>query len=148
MAGGFLLLFLNVLRQSIGYWLNNTPFEFYTVFYSDFTFVMSVLLFMWAKYTTFTASVLTKLLFFAAPYTFGVYLIHDNKGMREWLWNGLFDIPDYSTSGYFVFYILGISVFIFFVCVCVDYCRHKLFTVLSVDKLIMKLCDKLPYMMK
>ena len=68
-----------------------------------------------------------------APYTFGVYLIHDNDYIRRLLWDSVVQHAD-AHSLWSVAYILVVSVSIFIVCVGIDFLRKKLFDVLRVNE--------------
>ena len=76
-----------------------------------------------------------------APYTFGVYLIHDNTIVREWLWRTF--IPD-TFSYPMIFYSMVLAVAIFVACLIIDFLRSKLFVLFRIDTLIQNLSKRLP----
>jgi surface polysaccharide O-acyltransferase-like enzyme len=55
-----------------------------------------------------------KLINWLASTTLGIYLLHDGP-MRYFLWNKVFNIKDYSNSGYFIFYLLLVGWALFLV---------------------------------
>lgn len=71
------------------------------------------------------------------PYLFGVYLIHDNSLMRHLIWNEL--MPAHLPYLPTIVWVILISVFIFSLCLTLDYLRSKLFLVMRVNVAIEKL---------
>lgn len=61
-----------------------------------------------------------------APYTFGVYLIHENVAIRD-LWTGWFGVEKVNDSLLFVPYMLLVIVCLFVVCMVVDAVRARIF---------------------
>lgn len=59
--------------------------------------------------------------------TFGIYLIHDNRYLREVIWNDIFRVNEFSDKPYLVLYLLACVIIIFIVCATIDYIRQKLF---------------------
>lgn len=77
-----------------------------------------------------------------APYTFGVYLIHENAFLKGCgLWSKV--IPDNLDMPMPLHCVL-ISVAIFLSCCCIDWMRSKLFKVINVDRFAQKITAKLP----
>ncbi|MCR4602491.1 MAG: acyltransferase [Prevotella sp.] len=109
------------------YWLN----------YNSLPFLLSVLVFVLFKQMQVPESRIWNMLIKAAPYTFGVYLIHDHLLVREWLWSAL-ALPTCHDS-LLIFVVLGACVLIFVLCVFVDAVRKKLFALLRIDDTIAKL---------
>lgn len=75
-----------------------------------------------------------------APYTLGVYLIHDNHIIRTFLWDYIFD-KGQITSHYIIFQCIIICATIFFTCILIDYLRYKLFTALHINNLLNNLSE-------
>ena len=94
---------------------------------NSFTFFSAVLLFLWAKHHTFPKNKIINWIVKIAPFTFGVYLIHDNEHMRKLLWETL-NLPTYIDSPMLLPMLIGISIIVFTVCILLDYIRHKLFS--------------------
>lgn len=61
-----------------------------------------------------------------APYTFGVYLIHENVAIRD-LWTGWFLVEKVKDSLLFVPYMILVIVCLFVVCMAIDYIRACIF---------------------
>lgn len=61
-----------------------------------------------------------------APYTFGVYLIHENVAIRD-LWTGWFGVDKVSNSLLFVPYMILVIACLFVVCMAIDFVRAKIF---------------------
>jgi len=54
---------------------------------------------------------------------FGVYLIHDNDYIRQFLWVNVFKNSSYSESIFLIPYSIGVICFVFVVCICVELIR-------------------------
>ena len=93
----------------------------------------SFLFFVWISKLKVMRNWFTNALVRMAPYTFGVYLIHDNDYIRRLLWDSVMQHADVH-SPWGVAYILAVSVSIFIVCVGIDFLRKKLFDVLRVNE--------------
>lgn len=61
-----------------------------------------------------------------APYTFGVYLIHENVAIRD-LWTGWFGVEKVKDSLLFVPYMILVIICLFAVCMAIDYIRACIF---------------------
>ena len=61
-----------------------------------------------------------------APYTFGVYLIHENVAIRD-LWTGWFEVERVKDSLLFVPYMVLVIICLFVVCMAIDYIRTCIF---------------------
>ena len=99
----------------------------------SYTLLLAVLLFLWAKHHTFKNTLIVRLMYKAAPFTFGVYLIHDNNHLRELMWENL-NLPQYLNSYGLVFLLLGVSLIIFIVCIFLDYIRSYIFDILRLNE--------------
>lgn len=120
---------------------NQISTESNTLFYiknNGVTFVFSVIFFLIINNSKINVdNIINKLLIKIAPYTFGVYLIHDNNFIRELLWyKNIFHFENHFNTYYFVLYILAISILIFSVCVIIDMLRNRLFQILHVDNIV------------
>lgn len=102
---------------------------------NSYEFFTAVLLFLWAKYHTFSSSSIVRFLVKIAPFTFGVYLIHDNNHVRNWLWETL-DLTQFSGSCWLLFILLGISIAVFLICILLDYGRSRLFQLFHVKDIL------------
>lgn len=71
-----------------------------------------------------------------APYTFGVYLISDNRYIRMWLWDDIVSVYQYVSSMFFIPYAILSTVLIMIVCMFIDAVRMKLFSVCRVNSVL------------
>ena len=69
---------------------------------------------------------LCKWIQFFAPLTFGIYLIHDNIFVREYLWHQRLQTQMYYDSGYFLFHWMGSVIAIFLLCAFIEWGRKKI----------------------
>lgn len=93
----------------------------------------SFLFFVWISKLKVKRNWFTNALVRMAPYTFGVYLIHDNDYIRRLLWDSVVQHAD-AHSLWSVAYILAAGATIFIACVGIDFLRKKLFDVLRVNE--------------
>lgn len=71
-----------------------------------------------------------------SPAAFGVYLIHDNRKIREFFISGISAyLFEYKTTE-IVFEILIIVVKIYLICLCIDFLRHNIFRFLKIKELL------------
>ena len=134
-AAIFLLTML--YEEYLNYRLNQ-PYGYVALTYAfidnnGFTIFTSVLFFMWISKVKIKQNWFTKTLVWMAPYTFGVYLIHDNDYIRRLLWDSVVQHAD-AHSLWSVAYILAAGATIFIACVGIDFLRKKLFDVLRVNE--------------
>lgn len=109
------------------FWLN----------YNSLPFILSVLVFMLVRQMAVPENWFWNLLVKAAPYTFGVYLIHDHLLVRDWLWTTL-SLRSQCDTLVFPLIVIGLCLAIFAICACIDAIRKRLFTVFKIDNLIAK----------
>lgn len=76
---------------------------------------------------------------FFAGSVFGVYLIHDNPFVREYMWQTL-NMPQYVDRAYFLFIMAGIVLLIFLSGTIIDKVRIWLFGRLLRERLLEKIC--------
>lgn len=93
----------------------------------------SFLFFVWISKLKVKRNWFTNALVRMAPYTFGVYLIHDNDYIRRLLWDSVVQHADVH-SLWSVAYIPAAGATIFIACVGIDFLRKKLFDVLRVNE--------------
>lgn len=110
--------------------------------YNSFTFISALLLFLWAKNTRFSPSLFVRLLVWVSPYTFGVYLFHDAKWMREMLWKHLFQTHTQLYNWYYLLWVLAVVCLVFFVGVAIDWLRQRFFALLKLDEKFTRLCQR------
>ena len=73
-----------------------------------------------------------------APYTFGVYLIHDNLLMRDWLWSTI-AMTSYADQWVYPLAVMVVCLFIYVICTLIEVARKQLFALLRIDDIILKL---------
>lgn len=81
----------------------------------------------------------SKVLNLIASSIFGVYLIHDNVYMRDFLWGKLLKNNTYATSPYLMIHFVFSVIAVFVVCTIIDQIRMQIVEKRVVDKLIDKL---------
>ena len=105
--------------------------------YNGIPFVLTIIVFLIIRQMQIAESGIWKILVKLAPYTFGVYLIHDQLMMRGWLWNtvSLTSVCDHWT---YPLIVVGLCCLLFLVATFIEGIRKKLFTLLRIDNLISK----------
>ena len=73
-----------------------------------------------------------------ASATFGVYLIHENRYVRPFLWTNLFNIASYSDSNVLIPYTLLLIVIVFIICTVIELIRKK-----AIERIYLKPLDNL-----
>ncbi len=68
---------------------------------------------------------------------FGVYLIHDNKCIRNVLWTKILRVPDYVNSNLLILHIIVSVLLVFIVCIIIEFVRKN-----TIEKVTDKLIDK------
>lgn len=105
--------------------------------YNGVPFLLSVTMFMLIRQIDLPETGIWKVLVNVAPYTFGVYLIHDHLLVREWLWKTI-SLPLYCNQWTFPLIVLGLCLVIFVIGALLDIVRKKLFMLLKIDQHIAK----------
>ena len=112
---------------------------------SIFTLFMSVDMFLIFESIHIKTNKFDKVIFNIAQLVFGVYLIHDNRIIRNFLW-GIVKPVEIWNSKYFLIKSFIVILSVFFMCICIEYIRKKIFEVLKfyvlVDKIEKKICNK------
>ena len=106
--------------------------------YNGLPFVLSVIVFVIVKQTQFSNNWFVNMLVKAAPYTFGVYLIHDHLMVRDWLWTKV-GLSFLCNQWSYPLVVIGLCVLIFLIGVLVDSFRKRLFDLLKVNTYMTKL---------
>ena len=105
--------------------------------YNGLPFLLSVIVFIIVRQMQIPDSDLWKPMVKLAPYTFGVYLIHDHLAVRGWLWSSI-SLPSVCNQWIYPFVVVGLCCLIFIAAAFLDGLRKKLFTFLGIDRLISK----------
>lgn len=86
------------------------------------TLVCSISLFLYFRELNITS----KFINVCASCTLGVYLIHDNLFVREFIWNHLFRLDNYYNSKLLLLYGVLVCVVVYIVCTVIELLRKKL----------------------
>lgn len=105
--------------------------------YNGLPFILSVLIFILVKQVQVPNTILWNSLVRLAPYTFGVYLIHDHLLVRGWLWS-TFSLTPQCEEWVFPLVAIGICLLIFLICSLIEAIRKKVFEISRFDRLITK----------
>lgn len=109
------------------YWLN----------YNGLVMILSVAVFIFVRQLKVSDSGFWNVLIKAAPYTFGVYLIHDHLLVREWLWSSV-SLHSYCDKPLFPIIVVGLCSVIFIFCSMIEAARKKIYSLLKIDNMISK----------
>lgn len=130
------LVFLVLLCEIIGGYSNGVIY-LYWLNYNGLVMILSVAVFILVRQLKVDNNWFCKILVKVAPYTFGVYLIHDHLLVREWLWTSA-SLRSYCDIVLFPIVIIGLCAVIFFACAILESTRKILFSLLRIDDLILK----------
>lgn len=97
-------------------------------------FLSSICIFLLFKSINIKGKFTSKVLVFLSPLTFGIYLIHDNKNLKDLLW-GIISPEKYSNEVFVWLYMLAIVPIIYIVCAVVELFRQKLFSITRLSNL-------------
>lgn len=122
---------------------NHLPMKMRAPLYNSFTFISSLLLFVWAKNKTFSTSLIVKILVTLAPYTFGVYLFHEAKWLRELLWLHWLTPLKHINHWYYLFFVVLSSALVFMSGVVVDSLRQFIFRKFCLEEKFTTLCSNI-----
>ena len=109
------------------YWLN----------YNGLVLILSVAVFIFVRQLKVPDSGFWNVFVKAAPYTFGVYLIHDHLLVREWLWSSA-SLHSYCDKAFYPIIVVGLCAIVFVVCSMIEVVRKKIFSLLRINNLISK----------
>ena len=118
-------------RQNDGvhlYWFN----------YNALPFVLSVLMFVFFKQIRISETGVWRVMVNVAPYTFGIYLVHDHLMVREWLWKTI-DLSIWCDEWLFPLVVVSLCLMIFVIGALIDFFRKQLFTLCKIDSTVAKL---------
>ena len=130
------LIVLILACEVIGGYKNGNIF-LYWLNYNGLVLILSVAVFVLVRQLQIPQRGFWNILVKAAPYTFGVYLIHDHLLVRDWLWNTV-SLSSYGDKLVYPVIVIGICFVIFVVCAAIDAVRKRLFAVIGIDKFITK----------
>ena len=129
------VVFLNIL----GHKLNNVTILNHCTYFmkqnSIFIFITSIELFVaFIKLPTINSKFINKI----AGCTLGVYLIHDNTFMREYLWKTIFKNQSYYFSNNLLIYSIFAIITVYIICTIIDLIRQE-----TIEKIYIKVTDNL-----
>jgi surface polysaccharide O-acyltransferase-like enzyme len=124
---GIIIWLIFVLRAIVKYIIFNEPIALSDLHYNSFPIILAVLLFLYFKNHVFPINVFTKVLVSVAPYTFGVYLIHENFILKGFLWKIVFFDSSLYNSLLLTFLMIVMCILVFSLCVLLDYARSLIF---------------------
>ena len=107
--------------------------------YHSFTFIVSVALFQYFLSVKFNETWFTKLCCFLSPYTFAVYLIHDNDYVRDRLWHDVIHLENTLNTPYYILLLAFIPLAIYMTCIVIECLRVKVFNVIGLTRLLKKI---------
>lgn len=121
--------------------LQNEMLHLYWLDYNGLVTILSVLVFIIFRQMQIPVSWFWNMVVRIAPYTFGVYLIHDHLMLRDRLWPAI-NISSLRDLWTFIPIVFAICLLIFLTCVVFDAIRKILFSFCHVDSVIGK-CDEI-----
>ncbi len=114
--------------------------------YNGILLFLSVAVFILIRQLQIPETWIWNLMVNVAPYTFGVYLIHDHLLVRDWLWKTL-SMTSYANQWTYALIVIAVCLSIFTVCLLIDSVRKKLFTIFRIDNILVRL-DRWSYFSK
>jgi len=136
LVGLFFFTFLQLLVQLVHSLFHGFgSFNQVNFVYSGLVYFVGVFSFLWFKNTTFSSK-FWILLVKVAPYTFAVYLFHDNAYVRNLLWHSSFQPVDYINSFWFIPLMLIVGTVVFLFGVFLDWIRSKIVLAIRGDKML------------
>ena len=135
----FITTFMSIICEIYGGYQNGTV-RLCWLDYNGLPFILSVLVFLYVRQIKECNSNIWNILVKIAPYTLGVYLIHDHLLVRGWLWK-MVSVTSDCEKWMFPLIVIGICILIFFSCIFIEVIRKKVFTLLKID-IIIKKSDK------
>ena len=97
------------------YYINHLDSTYYTLYPSNMNFILiviaSIFLFIYFNNLSFSNELVNKV----ANTSFGIYLIHDNAMIRNYIWHNLFHCSNYAYSGTKIIFISILTIFIVFI---------------------------------
>lgn len=106
--------------------------------YNGILLFLSVAVFVFIRQQQIPETGIWNLMVKVAPYTFGVYLIHDHLLMRDWIWKTL-SMTSYANQWIYALTVIVVCVLIFAICILIDTVRKRLFAILKIDDLMIRL---------
>ena len=131
----FVTLVLLAYEVILGYQVKSSCLRWLD--YNGIPFILSVLVFLLVRQMAIPENWFWNLLVKTAPFTFGVYLIHDHLLVRDWLWAAA-SLTSQCNALAYPLIVIGFCLIIFTICACADAIKKYLFTLCKIDNLIAK----------
>ena len=144
----FLLWLYSIIIIFLNYYLYGTSLIIIEYNYNGIPFFLAVLLFCWFGQIEIKNTFFSFIICNISSLVFGVYLIHDNLSVRELLWKRSFQWTDLYNNVWLLPIAIGISLFIFLLCVLCEFIRKKLFFILGVDYMVDRCSQMIDKFMK
>lgn len=141
-AFGILLASAYMILQLIQYKLNGRPLNYGGTFNNSFTFVTSLLIFLWAVYLKIPSERFSRVVCSLGPLALGVYLVSEHPLLRNAIWNETFHLRGYINSPWVPVVIIGVSLVVFAAGLLVEWVRQWLFNVARIDAGVDRLFKK------
>jgi surface polysaccharide O-acyltransferase-like enzyme len=141
LAFSIVILTLLTMACEIFFGKQNGHIHLFWFNYNGLPFLLAVLVFIFIKQVHIPDNGSWNMLVKFAPYTFGVYLIHDHLLIRGWFWKFV-SLSTQCNSMMFPVIILGLCCILFITCAFIDAIRKKVFELLHIDSSIANL-DKM-----
>ncbi len=132
---GFISLYLFTYILGVSFLIFNKDYAYkdyssYYFFSQDKITFLLISIFLFCFFATMKERK-NKIINLIAASTFGVYLIHDNPYIRNYIWKELFKVSSYINSPYLFLYSILITFIIFIVCTFIDLIRHLISILLA-----------------
>lgn len=132
---GFSFLILSIIAINyLGLILQSNSIAAHATYFSQnlsiIPFIIAVGLFILFKNIPLTTNPLINTI---SSTTLGIYLIHENIFVRNYIWNPIFNVKEYisdSTISFILIFLLS-TITTFIVCSLIDYCRQIIFNKIS-----------------
>lgn len=126
----FISLYLFTYISGVSFLIFNKYFAYksfssYYFFTQDKITFLFISIFLFCFFATMKERK-NKIINLLASSTFGIYLIHDNPYVRNYIWRDLFKVSSYINSPYLFLYSILVSSIIFIVCFIIDLLRKCL----------------------
>lgn len=138
-----LLVTLCTLMSEIVLGYQNESLHLFWLNYNGLPFVLTIAVFLLFRQLQIPDNRFWNSLVKLAPYTFGIYLIHDHLLVRDWLWS-VVPVYSYREGWSFPLIVIGLCIGIFLIGALIDSVRKHIFAIFKIDQLITKV-DKWPF---
>lgn len=126
-AFGILLASAYMLLQLVQYRHSGRPLEYGGTFNNSFTFVTSLLIFLWAVNLSIPDGRFSKCVCSFGPLALGVYLVSEHPLLRTVIWDEVFHLRGYIDSPLVPLVVIGASLVVFAFGLAVEWLRKLIF---------------------